>query len=437
MCIKAITNVTILTMDGDNTMIENGVVIIDDTKIEAIGTNALLASYKIETIIDGQDGILIPGMINAHTHVAMSVFRGLADDVPDRLTKYLFPLEKALVNEDLVYKGSLYGIAEMLLGGVTTFADMYFFEEQVALAAKQLGIRGVLGETIVDFPSPDADEPYGGLEIAKNFIAKWKNDPLITPAVAPHSVYTLDQNHLKACVELADSMDVPLITHVAEMAHEHEHCINNYGLSPVAYLDKLGALNQRFIGAHMIHISDEDIHLLKERGAGVSHNIGANAKSAKGVAPAMKMFEMGMSIGLGTDGPMSGNTLDIFTQLSLVAKIQKLYSGDRSLVKANEVLEMATIGGAKALHMDHLIGSIEVGKKADLVIVETTSVNMQPIYDPYSTLVYAANPSNVRDVLVNGVQVVKDKSLCTASLKTLQSNLKELQNIVLEVAKTL
>lgn len=434
---KAVKNVTILTMDGDKSIIENGTVVFDENQILAVGSIDLLHTYPSAEIIDGQAGLLIPGMVNAHTHVAMSVFRGLADDVPDRLTKYLYPLEKALVNQNLVYRGALYGIAEMLLGGVTTFADMYFFEEQVALAAKTLGMRGVLGETVIDFPAPDTKEPYGGLALAKTFIEKWQGDPLITPSVAPHAPYSLDRDHMKACVALAKAYKVPLMMHLAEMPHEREHCQDLYGLSPVAYLADLGGLDQQFIGAHMIHVDNEDLALLESHGAGISHNIGANAKSAKGVAPAMAMYDRGMAIGLGTDGPMSGNTLDIFTQMHLVAKIHKLYSGDRSLVKAREVLEMATIGGARALHMADSIGSIEVGKKADLVLVETSSVNMQPIYDPYSALVYAANPSNVDTVFVNGVTVVENKTLCTASLKTLQKDLKVLQEDIWTIANEL
>jgi len=404
-----IKNVTILTMNQEKELIENGVVVINCDAIEAVGGQELLEQYKADQVIDGKGGILIPGMVNTHTHAAMVVFRSLGDDVADRLKRYILPLEKKSVDQSLVALGSKYAIAEMLASGVTTFADMYYFEDEVAKAAKQMGIRAVLGETVVDFPSPDAKEPYGGLDYAERFIEKWKEDDLITPAVAPHAPYSNDSMHLHRASSLSEKYDVPMMMHVAEMDDEVQKYKTEYNMTPVQYLDSLGVLNDRFIAAHLIYVSMEDLDILEKKKIGIAHNIGANAKAGKGVPPLKEMFNRKMKVGLGSDGPMSGNTLDIITQMSLVAKIHKLFNRDRTLFPAMDIVEVATLGGARALNLDKLIGSIETGKKADLVILETSSVNMQPIYDYYATIVYAANASNVDTVIVNGKILVRNK----------------------------
>lgn len=404
-----IKNVTILTMNQEKELIENGVVVINGDTIEAVGGQELLEHYQADKVIDGKEGILMPGMVNTHTHAAMVVFRSLGDDVADRLNRYILPLEKKFVDQNLVALGSKYAIAEMLASGVTTFADMYYFEDEVAKAAKQMGIRAVLGETVVDFPSPDAKEAYGGLDYAEQFIEKWKEDDLITPAVAPHAPYSNDSLHLQRASALSAKYDVPMMMHVAEMDDEIQKYKTEYNMTPVQYLDSLGVLNDRFIAAHLIYVSMEDLDILEKRKIGIAHNIGANAKAGKGVPPLKEMLNRKMKVGLGSDGPMSGNTLDIITQMSLVAKIHKLLNRDRTLFPAMDIVDMATIGGARALKLDKLIGSIEPGKKADLVILETASVNMQPIYDYYATIVYAANASNVDTVIVNGKILVRNK----------------------------
>ncbi|MCT4542559.1 MAG: amidohydrolase [Vallitalea sp.] len=434
-----IKNVNILTMNKNKDIVENGVIVIENNIIKDIGNEELLNKYSCGNIIDGKNGILIPGMINTHTHASMVVFRSLGDDVPNRLKRYLFPLEKMLVNKELVYIGAKYGILEMLLGGVTTFADMYYFEDEVAKAAKVLGIRGILGETIVDFPSPDSEKPYGGLEYSKSFIENYKDDELIIPAVAPHAIYTNDKEHLKRAYDIANRYKVPMMMHVAEMDYEYNNCIKEYNMTPIQYLDSIGILDERFISAHSILVSDKDIEILDKKNVGISHNVGANSKGAKGVAPIIKMHEKGMKIGLGTDGPMSGNTLDIVTQMPLVGKIHKLANNDRSIFPSSEILEMATIGGAKALNLDDEIGSIEIGKKADLVLFETDSVNMQPIYDYYSVLVYSANPSNVDMVIVNGKIIVKNKILVgdNNTQKELINQLQIMKKKILDIANKL
>lgn len=436
--IKLIKNVTILTMNENRDIIENGVVVIEDDKILEVGTNEIIERYKeVENVIDGEEGILIPGMVNCHTHASMIPFRSLADDYKDRLKRYLFPLEQKLVDKELVYIGAKYAISEMLLGGVTTFCDMYYFEDEVAKAAKELNIRGVLCETVINFPAPDSKESFGGLEYSKEFIKKWINDPLITPGIAPHAPYTNTDESLKESYELSKKYNVPLTMHVAEMDYEYDKYINEYKLTPVQYLDKLGILDENFIAAHSVLVNDEDIKILKNRGVKVSHNVGANAKGAKGVAPILKMREEGIHIGLGSDGPMSGNTIDIITQMSLVGKIHKLFLNDRSVLPSVELFEMATIGGAKVLGLDKKIGSVEKGKKADLVLIETKLVNMQPIYDYYAAIVYSANPSNVDTVLVNGKIVVKNKKLVSDDFNSIRKDLIGLKEKIFDVARTL
>ena len=436
--IMIIENVTILTMNANRDIIDNGAVIIEDNKIIDVGDKSIKGKYiNVDKVINGNNGILIPGMINCHTHASMVAFRSLADDYKDRLKRYLFPLEQKLVDKELVYIGAKYAIAEMLLGGVTTFCDMYYFEDEVAKAAEELNIRGVLCETIINFPAPDSNKSFGGLEYSKSFIEKWKGNTLITPGIAPHAPYTNSDESLKEAYRLSKEHKVPLTMHVAEMDYEFEKYIKEYNMTPVQYLDSIGILDENFISAHTILINDEDIEILKSKNVKISHNIGANAKGAKGVAPIIKMKEAGINIGLGTDGPMSGNTLDIITQMSLVGKIHKLYSKDRTILPSIELLEMATIDGAKVLSMEKDIGSIEIGKKADLVIVETESVNMQPIYDYYSTIVYSANPSNVDTVIVDGKIVVKGKELVSSELCDIRKELLKQKNKIDTIVKTL
>jgi 5-methylthioadenosine/S-adenosylhomocysteine deaminase len=434
-----IKNVNIITMNVEKSIIENGVVIVNGDTIEAVGDSNLALQYSdsVDAIIDGNNGILMPGMVNAHTHASMVVFRSLGDDIPDRLKKYIFPLEQRLIDKAMVALGARYAVAEMLLGGVTTFADMYYFEDEVALAVKEIGIRAVLGETVLDFPSPDSKKPYGGLEYGEWFIKKWKRDNLIIPAIAPHAPYSNDSIHLRQAFDLAQEYDVPIMMHVAEMDYESRKYKEEYKMSPVEYLDSIGVLNNRLTAAHLINVSEEDLDLIQRRNVGISHNIGANSKGAKGVAPAAKMYNRGMKLGLGTDGPMSGNTLDIITQMSLVGKIHKLFNNDRSLFPALQIVEMATIGGAKALNLQNTIGSIEAGKKADMVIIETQSINMQPLYDYYSCLVYSANASNVDTVIIAGKVLVKNKRLLSYNIKELISELKKAKENILTTAKSL
>ena len=433
--VTVIKNVNILTMNQNKDIIENGMVIYIDDKIIYVGCEK---EFDEEVnLIDGEDAILMPGMINCHTHASMIPFRSLADDYKDRLKRYLFPLEKKLVDKELTYIGAKYAISEMLLGGVTTFCDMYYFEDEVAKAAKELNMRGIVCETIVDFPSPDSEKPYGGIDYAKDFIKKWKNDGLIIPGVAPHAIYTNSDESLKSAYNLSKKYNIPFTMHVAEMDYEVSMCKEKYNLTPVGYLDKLGILDHNFISAHTILVDDEDINILKKKNVKVSHNISANAKGAKGVCPILKMKEKSIDIGLGTDGPMSSNTLDIISQMSQVGKVHKLFNNDRTLLPSDEIVEMATMGGARVLGLDKIVGSIEVGKKADLVLIETKSVNMQPIYDYYATIVYSSNPSNVHTVIVDGKIVVRNKELVSGDFSKIRKGLLGLKDKVNKLAKNL
>lgn len=433
--VTVIKNVNILTMNQNKDIIENGMVIYIDDKIIYVGCEK---EFDEEVnLIDGEDAILMPGMINCHTHASMIPFRSLADDYKDRLKRYLFPLEKKLVDKELTYIGAKYAISEMLLGGVTTFCDMYYFEDEVAKAAKELNMRGIVCETIVDFPSPDSEKPYGGIDYAKDFIKKWKDDDLIIPGVAPHAIYTNNDESLKSAYNLSKKYNIPFTMHVAEMDYEVSMCKEKYNLTPVGYLDKLGILDHNFISAHTILVDDEDINILKKKNVKVSHNISANAKGAKGVCPILKMKEKSIDIGLGTDGPMSSNTLDIISQMSQVGKVHKLFNNDRTLLPSDEIVEMATMGGARVLGLDKIVGSIEVGKKADLVLIETKSVNMQPIYDYYATIVYSSNPSNVHTVIVDGKIVVRNKELVSGDFSKIRKGLLGLKDKVNKLAKNL
>ncbi len=405
-----IVNGLILTMNNEKKIIENGVVVIENSRILDVGTSDLLDLYSGK-IIDADNGIIMPGMINTHTHAAMSVFRSLADDVPDRLNRFIFPLENRMLDDDLVYTGTKYGAIEMLKAGVTTMVDMYLFEEAAARAIKDVGMRGILTQNIIRFPTADGKTSDETINRAIKLIEKYKGDELITPGFGPHAPHTVDKEYLLKIRDLSEFYDVPVSMHVAETIEEFDHFMNEYDMTPVEYLDSLGLLNPRLIAAHCIFVTDSDIHLLKERGVGVAHNMIANIKSAKGVAPALKMYDLGLRVGLGTDGPMSGNTLDIIRQMGYVATLHKLVNEDRSVMTPPKVVDMATMGGARAVYMEDKIGSIEQGKLADIVIIETKSINMMPMYDPYSVLVYSSNSSNVNTVIVNGKLLVQDKIL--------------------------
>ncbi|MDA3957241.1 amidohydrolase [Oceanispirochaeta sp.] len=397
-----IKNALILTMNPRKDVFYGGSILIEDGIILKVQPGEISLPAGDIQVLDARGGIVMPGMINSHTHLGMSFFRSLADDQKDRLRRVLFPLEKAVVTDDLVYWASLHSYTEMIQGGVTTLFDMYYFEDAVARAARKAGVRSILGETVVYFPAPDSPREYGGIGYAREFIQQWKHQDLITPAIAPHAPYTVDGDHMKECYELACREEVPMTLHLSEMPFEMEHFQKDYGMSPIAYLDDLGVLDSRVVAAHCIFTDDPDRQILKKRGVGVAHNMVANIKGAKGVAAIPEMLELGIPVGLGSDGPMSGNTQDVISLMGYTTKFHKFTRLDPQAMPPESVVEMATIGGARALHIADRVGSLEIGKEADIVIMDHSSPSMFPVYDPYSVLVYGASPRDVDTVLVKG-----------------------------------
>jgi 5-methylthioadenosine/S-adenosylhomocysteine deaminase len=379
----------------------------------------IAARYKAEQRVDRPDSILTPGLVNTHGHAPMVLLRGIADDVrlQDWLEKYIFPAEARNVTPDFVRWGTRLACAEMLLSGTTTYADMYYFEEVIAEATKECGMRGVLGQTIIRFRVPDAKTPADGLKRAEAFLKRFAGDPLIVPAIAPHAVYTNDDETLKQCRALADRYKAPLLIHLSETRKENEDTVRERGVSPTALLDRLGVLDGRTVAAHGVWIDGGDADILKKHGTGIAHCPSSNTKLASGIAPVVKFLRLGIATGLGTDGPAgSNNDLNLFEEMDLAAKLQKVTALDPQVLDAKTVFAMATIDGARALGLQRQIGSIEPGKRADLILVRLGQPHSVPLYDVYSQLVYAIKGSDVRDVMVNGRMVVRDGSLLTLDL---------------------
>ena len=419
-------NAWILTMDNRMTEYSNGYLVFDNDIIQEIGSMINYIADKADKWIDAKGGILLPGFINAHTHCGMIPFRSLGDDCPDRLRRFLFPLEKEVVDETLIELSTAYAIAEMQLAGITTMCDMYYFENVVADVAKNMNMRAFVGETIINQQTPDSTNTKESMDYTVALINKWQYDKLIHPIIAPHAPNTNTEQCLRDILDLSKKYQVPITLHVSEMNYEMEYFREKYNQTPIEFLESIGFFEVPVILAHGIMLTKNDIKILeKYPNVSVVHCIGANTKSAKGVAPIRSLLDHGVTVALGTDGPSSGNTLDLFTQMRMMANFQKTYLKDRAAFPAKEIVRLATAGGARALGLEHEVGSLEVGKKADLILVETQSVNMFPIYDAYAALVYSANATNVRDVWVDGVSVVKDKKLTKFSVEKLQSELKK------------
>ncbi|MDD9178690.1 MULTISPECIES: amidohydrolase [Aliivibrio] len=434
-----INNGQVLTVNADMQVINDGVVVVKNDKIIAVGDTTLLSQYYAPKNIDANDGIVMPGMINAHNHLPMIAFRGLGEEgISNRLFAYFFPLEAQKLSRELIYNATKLGAIDLAQSGVTTYADMYYHMDEMAKATKEVGLRAVLGETVIKFPVVDAKQPYGGIQYAQSFIEEYQNDPLITPAYAPHAVYTVSKEKLQEINQLSEDYDVPVLIHVAEFPNEETRIKDpTKAESPVEYLEEIGVLDERMVIAHGIHLSQHDQALLKQADAGVVYNPMANAKGATGIAPAWDMFRADMRVGLGTDGPMSSNQVDLWRTLSYAANMQRLKHSDRTIMIPEQVIEMATIGGAKALHMEDEIGSLEVGKKADIIIIETQSANMMPNYDPYATLVYQANPSNVETTIVNGKVVMEQRQMQTVQLDDIRQSVEAFESDIAGFAKEL
>ncbi|MGH9613255.1 MAG: amidohydrolase, partial [Bryobacteraceae bacterium] len=357
------------------------------------------------------NAILMPGLINAHTHAAMSLLRGIADDLrlQDWLEHYIFPAEARNVSPDFVYWGTKLACLEMMLSGTTTFVDMYYFEERAAGAAREAGMRGVLGETVIGFPSPDAKTPNDSLARAERLLTQFKNDPLIVPAVAPHALYTNSPETLKAARALANRYTAPLVIHLAETKKENEDSRAKHGMSATRFLDSIGLFNGRTIAAHGVWLDADDINVLRERGVGVAHCPSSNMKLASGIAPVVQLLRAGVPVGLGTDGPAgSNNDFDLMEEMNLAADLQKVATGDPQVLPAEQAIEMATILGAKAIGMQTEIGSLETGKRADLITIRIDRPNAVPLYNVYSQIVYALKACDVEDVMVNGRPIVSE-----------------------------
>lgn len=408
---------TVVTMDGSGRVIPDGAVAISADRIVAVGPRADIGRrFQPKQRIDAPDAILTPGLVNTHTHAPMALFRGIADDLnlQDWLQKYIFPAEARNVNPQFVRDGTRLACLEMLLGGTTTYTDMYYFEEEIARATKECGMRGVLGQTIIRFPVADAKTPAEGLERAERFLRQFANDPLIVPAVAPHALYTNTRETLEACRALANKYRAPLLIHLSETKAENDGSSKEFQSSPVRILEKWQILGGRTLGAHGVWISSADIQILKQREVGIAHCPSSNMMLASGVAPIMEYLKAGVNVGLGPDGPAgSNNDFSMFEEMDLAAKLQKVHTGDPTALTARQAFAMATIGGARALGMETEIGSVEPGKKADLILIRTTAPHAVPLYDVYSALVYNLKSSDVRHVMVNGRLVVRDRRVLT------------------------
>jgi 5-methylthioadenosine/S-adenosylhomocysteine deaminase len=410
-----VTNATVVTMDAGRRVLASAAVAVDGRDIVAVDTAAAIAgAYRSADTIDARGDVVMPGLVNTHTHAPMVLYRGLADDLAlmDWLQKYIFPAEAKTVTPEFVRAGTRLAALEMIRSG-TTYVDMYYFEEEIARTTRAAGLRGVLGQTIIQFPAPDAKTPEEGLARTERFIREFARDDLIVPAVAPHAMYTLDAATLKSARQLADRDRVPVIIHLAETADEVRTAEEKYTVTPVGYLESLGFLGPRTLGAHGVHLSAADIRILEQRKVGISHNPESNMKLASGTAPVPALRKAGVPVGLGTDGAASNNDLDMFEAMRQAALLQKLASKDPRTLPAADVIAMATIEGARAIGLDQQVGSLEPGKRADLIVVGMHAVRQTPMYDPLSHLVYTTHGDDVRTTIVNGRVLMREKKVMT------------------------
>lgn len=411
-----VTNGTVVTMDASGRVIPNGAVAIEGTDIVAVdAVDAIQRQFTGAETIDATGHVILPGLVNTHTHAPMVLYRGLADDLAltEWLTKYIFPAEAKTVSPEFVRAGTRLAALEMIQSGTTTYTDMYYFEEEIARETKAAGLRGVLGQTIIQFPVADAKTPADALTRAEAFITAFKGDPLITPAVAPHAMYTLDAGTLTAARALSLRHGVPTLIHLAETRDEVKGAQEQFKTSPVGYLERLGFLGPGVLAAHAVWVSEAEIDVLRRRGVGVSHNPESNMKLASGTAPVVNYLNTGVAIGLGTDGAASNNDLDMFDAMRLASLLQKVQTGDPRVVGARSALEMATMGGARALGMASQIGSLEPGKRADIIVVSMNAARQTPMYDPISHLVYTTRGDDVRTTIVNGRVLMRDRTMLT------------------------
>lgn len=430
---------TIVTMGADRRVIEDGAVAVSGGKIVAVGTRAdITKSYSGKQTVNAAGKAVIPGLINTHTHIPMVLFRGIADDLDlqEWLTKYIFPAEAKNVDEAFVRAGTRLGLAEMIRGGTTTYCDMYYFEDAIADETSKAGVRGVLGQTVIDFPVPDAKTYAEGLDLTERFIKKWQGHPLIVPAIAPHAPYTVSENNLTDARAMSDRLKAPLLIHLAEADTETKAIQEKYeGKRPIEFLESINFFNERTIAAHVVHANENELDILKRHNVGIAHNPQSNMKLAAGVAPVPMMLFKNMNVGLGTDGAASNNDLNLWEEMDTAAKLHKVFSDDPKVVSAEQVFEMATIRGARALHLGDKIGSIEAGKLADIVIIDIDGLHQTPMYNIYSHLVYATKSSDVRTVIINGRTVMRDRRLLTLNENAIKIDANTYRKKIIESLK--
>jgi 5-methylthioadenosine/S-adenosylhomocysteine deaminase len=423
-------------MDDRHRIIDQGAVAISGSRIVAVGTQKDLARFQPKHTLDKPDALLAPGLIDTHTHAPMSLLRGLAEDkrLEDWLKNYIFPAESKNVTADFVQAGTRLACVEMVLAGITTYTDMYYFEDAEAEAAKEVGVRGVLGQTIIGFPAPDYRSWQETLTRAERYLRKYGKDELITPALAPHAIYTTPDEALIAAHTLAVKYDAPLLIHLAEIAQERDDALTKRNMTPVQVLEKLGVLDGRVVAAHAIYLDDNDIEILRKHGTGVAHCPSSNTKMAAGIAHVTEMLKAGLHVGLGTDGFAGSNdSADLFREMDLAAKLQKVSRMDPTVLPAEQVFEMATMGGARALGMDSQIGSLEEGKKADVIAVTLNGAHDVPLAENlYAQMVHAGQASDVEDVFINGRQVVAERKVLTVDTQAIYRKAREYRQRISE-----
>lgn len=408
---------TVVTMNAARQIFSPGYVAISNGKIIEVGKGS--SELQAKQKIDARGRAVIPGLINGHTHLPMVLFRGLADDLKIKvwLENVIFPAEAQNVTPEFVRVGTRLGLAEMIRGGITTYADMYYFEEVIAEETSNAGVRAVLGQTVLDFPAPDRKTWSDMLTATRRFVESWNDDPLITPAIAPHAPYTVSKDHWFEVKTLAEELDVPILTHLSEAPMELEYTHEHYRMRPIPFLESLGLLSPRLLGAHVIYANRTEREVLRKRGVGIVHCPESNMKVAVGVSPVPDLIEEGVRLGLGSDGAASNNNLDLWQEMNSAAKLHKIHRLDPTVLKAEEVFALATIGGARALQMDNEIGSLEKGKWADIAIIDLEKAHLKPLYNLYSALVYAVRSDDVTHTIVAGELLYNEKRLLTIDEK--------------------
>lgn len=418
----------VVTVNRADEIFDDGVVAIREDRIRALGPREELnGRFTAHRVIDASGCAVTPGLINAHTHAAMTLFRGLADDLQlmDWLEGYIFPVESHL-SAEWVRWGTLLACAEMLLGGTTTFCDMYLFEDEVARAAKSAGIRAVVGEVLYDFPSPNYGEIENGFRYTEELIRRWDGDPLVKIIVEPHTPFTCSPGLLQRARRLADDHGVPLKMHLAETRDEVSRVREQYGSTPVRHLERLGILKGPTVAAHVVWVDEDEMKILRDHGTGVVHNPESNMKLASGVSPVPRMLELGVQAGIGTDGCASNNDLDLFREMDTTAKLHKVVGEDPTLMDTASVFSMATRMGAQVLGLEGEVGSLEPGMKADVVLVNMHQPHLVPLYHVLSHLVYSARASDVKTVIVNGTVVVEDRALRKLNVREIIEKVQEI-----------